>query len=50
MDVSGEIHAPAPLPQGESPGTHWIGDWECPRTGLDAVAKRKNLIIAPVVN
>jgi len=24
-----------------TPGNHWIRDWVGPRTGLDAVAKRK---------
>jgi hypothetical protein len=27
--------------QGRSPGTHWIGGSVDPRTGLDAVSKRK---------
>jgi hypothetical protein len=33
---------PRPLyPQGKATGTHWIGGWMGPRTGLDAVANRK---------
>jgi hypothetical protein len=38
--ISGEI----------SPGTHWIGGWVDRRAGLDAVAKIKNTMIAPVGN
>jgi len=26
-----------------APGTQWIDGWVCPRTGLDAVARRENL-------
>jgi hypothetical protein len=33
---SGQFHTPAALP----PGTHWIGGWVGPRTGLDEVEKR----------
>jgi hypothetical protein len=29
--------------------THWIGGWVCPRTALDAVAKRNVLIIVPAL-
>jgi hypothetical protein len=25
-----------------APGTHWIGDWQGPRAGLDAVEYKKN--------
>jgi hypothetical protein len=33
---------PRPLyPQGEAPGTYWIGGWVGPRAVLDAVVKRK---------
>jgi hypothetical protein len=33
---------PRPLyPQRKNPSTHWIGGWEGPRGGLDAVVKRK---------
>jgi hypothetical protein len=41
MEVSGQLHAPAALPQGKSPGTHWIGGWVGSRAILDAVVKRK---------
>jgi hypothetical protein len=42
MEVSGELHAPAALPPGETaPGTHWIGSWVSPRDVLDAVVNRK---------
>jgi hypothetical protein len=43
--VSGHLHAPATLPPGKSPGTHWIGDWVGPRTGLDDVENRKFLTL-----
>jgi hypothetical protein len=37
---------PLPLwPRGKSPGTHWKGGWGVPRGGLDAVKKRKFLIL-----
>jgi len=41
MELSGQLHAPAALAQGKSPGTPYIGGYEGPRAGLDAVAKRK---------
>jgi hypothetical protein len=28
-----------------TPGTHWIGSWVGPRTGLDAVEKRNILLM-----
>jgi hypothetical protein len=40
MEVSGHLHAPATLYQGNSPGKHWIGGWVGLRIGLDEVAKR----------
>jgi hypothetical protein len=42
--VSGLLHVPAALPPaGErAPGTHWLGDWVGPRTGLDDVEERKS--------
>jgi len=41
MEVSGQLHTLAALPQGkELLGTHWIGGWVGPRSGLDTVVKR----------
>ena len=40
MEVSGQRHAPAALPQ-ERPGTHCIGSWVCPRAGLDGCGKSR---------
>jgi hypothetical protein len=39
MEVVDQRHAPVALAA--------LGDWMGPRAGLDAVAKRKNSIIAP---
>jgi hypothetical protein len=41
MEASGQLHAPAALPLGKAPGTHWIGGWVGIRAVLDAVVKRK---------
>jgi hypothetical protein len=41
MEVSGQIHVPAALPQGKAPDTYQIGGWVDTRAGLDAVVKRK---------
>jgi len=43
MEVSGHIDALVALPLGEDipPDTYWIGGWVAPRTGLNAVVKRK---------
>jgi hypothetical protein len=41
MEMSGQLHAPAALPQERTPGTNWIGGWVGPRAALDAVVKRK---------
>jgi hypothetical protein len=35
MGVGGQLHAPAALPQGKRPGTHFTGGWVGPRAGLD---------------
>jgi hypothetical protein len=35
MRVGGQLHALAALPPGKRPGTHCIGGWVGPRTGLD---------------
>jgi len=46
MEVSGQLHAPAALLSGGiGPVTHWIGGWVGPRACMDAVAKRKSLIV-----
>jgi hypothetical protein len=37
--VSGQLHAPAALPPGKRPGTHFIGGWVDPRAGLDDMEK-----------
>jgi hypothetical protein len=37
MEVGGQLHTPAALPRGRTPGTHWIRVWVGPRAGLDAV-------------
>jgi len=43
MEVSGQLHGPAPLlPGKKSSSTHRIGDLVGPRAGLDGVAKRGN--------
>jgi hypothetical protein len=39
--VSGQLHAPAALPPGKAPGTHFIGGWVDPRTSLDNMEKWK---------
>jgi len=44
MEVSSQLYAPAALPLGRAPDTHWIEDWVSPRASLDAVAKRKKKI------
>jgi hypothetical protein len=41
--VSGQLHAPAALPPGKRPGTHFIGGWVDPRAGLDDMEKWKFL-------
>jgi hypothetical protein len=35
MGVGGQRHAPAALPPGKRPGTHFIGGWVGPRAVLD---------------
>jgi hypothetical protein len=35
-------------PRETTPGTHWIGAWVGPRTGLDVVDKR-NILPLPVI-
>jgi hypothetical protein len=43
MEVSGQLHVPAALPPGKDLrlGTHLVGGWMGPRTGLDALGKSK---------
>jgi hypothetical protein len=46
LELSGQLHAPAAFTRGETAsGTHWIGGWVGPRTGLDDVEKRKFLTL-----
>jgi hypothetical protein len=47
--VGGELSASRPVrftPREKFPGTHWIGDWVGPRTGLHDMEKRKFLTLA----
>jgi len=39
MGMSGQRKAPAALPPGKRPGTHYIGGWVGPSTGLDVCGK-----------
>jgi hypothetical protein len=39
MRVGVQLHAPAALSPGKSPGTHFIGGWVGPRAGLDGCGK-----------
>jgi hypothetical protein len=41
LEVSGQLHAPAALPPGKSPGTHFICGWVDPGAGLDDMEKCK---------
>jgi hypothetical protein len=43
--VSGQLHVPAVLPPGKSPGTHFIGGCVDPRAGLDDMEKWKILTL-----
>jgi hypothetical protein len=43
VEVSGYLYAPAALPVGNDPGTHWIGSWVVLMAGLDDVEKIKFL-------
>jgi hypothetical protein len=43
MEVSGQLHAPAALPSGKDPSTHWIGRWVDSAAGLNEMAERKSL-------
>jgi hypothetical protein len=44
--MSSQLHAPATLPLGRVPGTHWIGGWVDPRASLDDLEKRKYLTLS----
>jgi hypothetical protein len=37
MRVGGQFHAPAALPPGKRPSTHFIGGWVGPGAGLDEI-------------
>jgi hypothetical protein len=53
MEISCQLHAPAalsPPPTERASVTHCIGGWEGPRTGLNAVEKRKNSFTVPTGN
>ena len=39
MGVGGQHYAPAALPPGKRPGTHFIGGWVGPRVGVDGCGK-----------
>jgi len=41
MEVSGQHHAPAVLPSGKNPTTHWIRGWVGHRAGLGILVKRE---------
>jgi hypothetical protein len=45
MEVSSQLHAPAALSQGKEPRFPLEINWVGPRTGLDAVEKRKKLAL-----
>jgi len=48
MEMSSQTHRFTPC--GKRRHTHWIGGWVGPISGLDAIAKRKSLIIVPAGN
>jgi hypothetical protein len=41
MRVGGQLHAPATLPPGKIPVTHFIGGWVGPRACLDGCRKSR---------
>jgi hypothetical protein len=48
-DNCSSVSRPDRLTPGErAPGTHWIGGWVGPRTGLDIVEKR-NILLLPAI-
>jgi len=48
MEMSVQLHAPVALRLGKDYGTRWIGGWVGCRAGLDAVAKKKYLILPAI--
>jgi len=40
VEVIGQPHDPAVLPQESVPRSHCIGSWVSPRTGLDTMVKK----------
>jgi len=51
LEVSDQLHDTVALPSEEGvPDIHWLGGWEGLRSGLDAVAKKKNHFTAPAGN
>jgi len=47
--MSGQLHAPAAVSQGEEPqGTHLIGSWMVPRIGVDVW--RRAVFVTPAEN
>jgi hypothetical protein len=40
MEVSGQLHALAAIPQETVPGTDFIGGWVGARVGLDVIERR----------
>jgi len=41
MRDGGQSHAPAALPPGKRPGTHFTGGWVGPMAGLDGYGKSR---------
>jgi hypothetical protein len=44
-EVSGQLHTPAALFPGKSPGTHWIGGWVGPPSRYGRCREEKNLAL-----
>ena len=40
MNVTGELHVPAALPEGQNSGMYRIGGWLSPRTDVDAFGEK----------
>ena len=41
MGVGGQLHTPAALPMGKTPGIYFTGGWVGPRVGLDECGKSR---------